>query len=400
MALIPVAEALAAVLAAARPMPSEIASINTALGRTLVAPLKALRSQPPTDVSAMDGYAVRSADLSPNVNLALIGESAAGHPFAGTLGAMQAVRIFTGATVPVGADTVIIQENSSQSGTTITVTQVEKAGRHIRRRGLDFHEGDEGLHAGQHLHERAIALVAALGHADIAVSSAPRIGILATGDELVLPGDAFANDDIIASNHLTTAAIIKQAGGEVIQLGIAKDNVESLGAAITHARTLQLDALVTLGGASVGDHDLVSPVLQQHGLSLSFWKIAMRPGKPMMFGTLDNMTILGLPGNPVSSFVCAKLFLAPMIRKMLGDPHADKDQTQPGIIGTDLPENDHRMDFLRATLDLSGEQIIVQPSEKQDSSMISTMNRSNALLIRPPHAAASKKGDPCRFVPL
>jgi molybdopterin molybdotransferase len=400
MALMPVKDALAAVLKTALLMPSETIAIDNAFGRTLAEPLKAIRSQPPTDVSAMDGYAVRAADLAVGAMLTVTGESAAGHPFKGVVGLKEAVRIFTGAAVPYGADTIVIQENAERSGRVITVSQPEAIGRHIRRRGLDFNLGDACLEAGQLLHARAIALVAALGHGKIAVRRKPRIGILATGDELVLPGAAFTDDDIIASNHLTTAAIIENAGGEAIQLGIAKDSLRSLNAAIAQARSMQLDALVTLGGASVGDHDLVSPALRQQGLSLTFWKIAMRPGKPMMFGTLDAMTILGLPGNPVSSFVCAKLFLAPMIRAMLGDPSAAEDQTWPGALGTDLPENDHRMDFLRATIDHRSDRTVVLPLTKQDSSMISTMTKAQSLLIREPHAPPAREGDACRYLLL
>ncbi len=396
----PVADALAAVIASARLTPAASVAIDDAAGMTLSRPLHALRSQPPLDVSAMDGYAVRAADLASGSTLKLIGESAAGHAFAGRVQAGEAVRIFTGAAIPDGADTVLLQENAERNGDAVSARQGELAGRHIRRKGLDFAAGALGLPSGHRLDERSIALAAAMGHGHLPVQKSPRIGILATGDELVPPGVTPSGDQIIASNHLTTAAIIRQAGGEPMQLGIAGDSFSSLEAAIRNAKLAGLDALVTLGGASVGDHDLVQSALAKEGLELGFWKIAMRPGKPMIFGRLGEMAILGLPGNPVSSFVCATLFLAPLIRAMLGDPEAAADRSEPGVLGKDLPANDQRMDFLRSRMDAAGPTARITPYDIQDSSMIGIMAASTALLIRQPFAAVAHAGDLCRFLRL
>jgi molybdopterin molybdotransferase len=294
----------------------------------------------------------------------------------------------------------LLQENVARSNDSIIPTQTEPPGRHIRRMGLDFRAGTVGLPAGHRLNERSVALAAAMGHGRVYVRRAPRAGILATGDELVLPGALPGPAQIVASNHLTTAAIISASGGQPVQLGIAADTLGALDAAIMRARDADLDILVTLGGASVGDHDLVQSALANRGLDLGFWKLAMRPGKPMMFGHLGAMHILGLPGNPVSSFACAKLFLAPMIRAMLGDPQAGADQSEPGLLGLDLPENDQRMDFLRATLTPTTAGASLVPFTIQDSSMISVMAAATALLIRDPFAAAAKAGSACRFIRL
>jgi molybdopterin molybdotransferase len=400
MGLMPVAEALAKVLAQARLTGTENMPIDRACGRTLAKDLIALRSQPPVDVSAMDGYAVRSADLVEGARLRLTGESAAGHGFRGEIAPGETVRIFTGAAVPRGADTILMQENAKREGDFIVPLQPEPAGRHIRNAGLDFAQGAKLLAAGHCLNERSIALAAAMGHGTLTLRRPPWIGILATGDELVLPGEPAGPDQILASNHLTTAEIIRKSGGEPIQLGIAADSLDALEAALGRARQASLDILVTLGGASVGDRDLVQSALLQEGLDLAFWKIAMRPGKPMMFGRLGDMLILGLPGNPVSSFVCATLFLAPLIRAVLGDPTAGHDRSERGRLGVDIKANDQRMDFLRSALANEDTGMTVTPFALQDSSMISVMSAANALLIREPHATASRKGEPCRFLRL
>jgi molybdopterin molybdotransferase len=400
MALMPVVDALQAILAAARPTNSTSIPLDQAIGATLAEPLAAKRTQPPENVSAMDGYAVRTTDLAPGAGFTLIGESAAGRRFNGIVGPGEAVRIFTGAILPEGADTVLLQENTERREGLITALQSEPLGRHIRRKGLDFNAGDQGLDTGVRLNERSIALAAAMGHGSVRIHRPPRVGILATGDELVLPGEEASAEQIVASNHLTIAAIVNAAGGEAIQLGIARDNAEALQTAFERARRSGLDVLVTLGGASVGEYDLVKSAMATEGMELGFWKIAMRPGKPMMFGKLQAMLMLGLPGNPVSSFVCAKLFLAPLIRTLLGDPEAGADQSESGIAGGDLSTNDQRMDFLRADLSLVDGRPVITPFPTQDSSMISIMSKARALLIRTPFAAAAPAGSPCRFLRL
>ncbi|MGL4973762.1 MAG: molybdopterin molybdotransferase MoeA, partial [Bosea sp. (in: a-proteobacteria)] len=320
MALMPVEEALARLLAS---VPSTMASETVALaqshGRILAENVVSLRTQPPFPASAMDGYAVRAADLSPGATLCVIGESAAGRRFSGVLKAGEAVRIFTGAPVPDGADTILIQENADGVGSdTITAKQGEPEGRFVRKAGLDFLAGDVLLKAGQRLQPGMVALAAAMGHGTLPVRRKPRVAILATGDELVMPGDPAGLDQIMASNSFALAGIVAQAGGAPLDLGIARDNHADLARAIGEAQAQGADVLVTLGGASVGDHDLVQAALLKAGMTPGFWKIAMRPGKPLMQGRLGQMVVVGLPGNPVSSIVCGHVFVVPLVRAMLG----------------------------------------------------------------------------------
>jgi len=400
--LLPVAEALARVLASApQPLAAQTVALAHARGRTLAQDLAALRTQPPFNASAMDGYALRAADLATiPTRLKLVGESAAGHRFAGAVGPGEAVRIFTGAPVPPGADTVVIQENTQADREGVNILQAEAMGRNIRPAGLDFAEGDLLLAAGLRLGPCELALAAAMNHGTVPVTRRPRIALLATGDELVKPGDALGPDQIVTSNTYAIGAYAEAAGAEVIDLGIAGDTFAAIEAGIRAAREAGADVLVTLGGASVGDHDLVQTALANEGMELGFWKIAMRPGKPLMHGRIGDMRILGLPGNPVSAIVCGVLFLIPLIRALAGDPQAGADSSEAALLGCDLPTNDSRQDYLRATLQPGETLPVATPFGRQDSSMLRVLARSHCLVVRPPHAPAAKAGDPCRVIRL
>ena len=403
MSLLPVADALAKILAAIPgPVESEAIPVAQAAGRTLAADIAALRTQPPFPASAMDGYAVRAADVaSVPATLRLVGLSAAGHGYSEKIGPGEAVRIFTGAPVPEGADAILIQENAKADGDTVTAREPVAAGRFLRRAGLDFAEGETLLRAGETLDARRLALAAAAGHAVLPLRRRPRVAVIATGDELVRPGETPAWDQIVASNGLALAALATEAGAEAIDLGIVADDLGSLRDAIARARAAKADLVVTLGGASVGDHDLVQAALRQEGLELGFWRVALRPGKPLMFGRLGAMTVIGLPGNPVSSIVCGLLFVVPAIRALLGDPRAGEDRSEPAVLGRDMPENDQRQDYLRARLAIAPDRLpVAHPERRQDSSMLSVLGSSEALLVRAPHAPAAKAGDPCRIIRL
>ncbi|QDI83335.1 molybdopterin molybdotransferase MoeA [Methylorubrum populi] len=403
MSLLPVAEALDRILAAiAGPVEAEEVPITRAAGRTLAADLRATRTQPPFTASAMDGYAVRAADVATvPARLRLIGTSAAGHGFAGPLGPGEVVRIFTGAPVPEGADAILIQENAEAEGETVTAREPVAAGRFLRRAGLDFRGGETLLRAGETLDARRLALAASAGRAVLPVRRKPRVAVLATGDELVRPGEPAAWDQIVASNGLALAALSLEAGAETIDLGIVSDDLAALRDAVGRARAAEADLLVTLGGASVGDHDLVQAALGAEGMELGFWRVALRPGKPLMHGRLGRMAVIGLPGNPVSSIVCGLLFVVPAIRALLGDPRAGEDRSEPARLGRDMPANDARQDYLRARLDTAPDRLpVVHPETRQDSSMLSVLGTSEALLIRPPHAGPAKAGDPCRIIRL
>ncbi|MEE7457854.1 molybdopterin molybdenumtransferase MoeA [Methylorubrum populi] len=401
--LLSVADALARILAAIPgPVEAETVAVQSAAGRTLAADLAATRTQPPFLASAMDGYAVRAADIAPvPASLRLIGTSAAGHGFSGTLGPGEAVRIFTGAPVPAGADAILIQEKAEADGETVTAREPVAEGRFLRRAGLDFREGDTLLRAGETLDARRLALAASAGHAALPVRRRPRLAVLATGDELVRPGERPEWDQIVASNGLALAALGQEAGAETIDLGIAADDTGALRDAVGRARTAGADLLVTLGGASVGDHDLVQAALGAEGMELGFWRVALRPGKPLMHGRLGPMLVIGLPGNPVSSIVCGLLFVVPALRALLGDPRAGENRSEPALLGRDMPENDARQDYLRARLETAPDRLpVVHPETRQDSSMLSVLGASEALLIRPPHAPPARAGDPCRIIRL
>jgi molybdopterin molybdotransferase len=398
--LLPVEDALARIVAAARPTGVEAISVTQAAGRVLAGPLAATRTQPPFRASAMDGYAVRAADLAPGAALRVIGESAAGRSFGGAVASGEAVRIFTGAPVPEGADTILIQENARREGDAIIPFEVEAPGRFVRPAGVDFKAGDGFFAAGHRLLARDLALAASLGPAIVNVHRKPRIAVLATGDELVPPGHSPGPDQIVAANHLTILAIIAAAGGEGRFLGIASDTKDALRLRIAAARDWSADLLVTLGGASVGDHDLVKAALTDAGLNLDFWKIAMRPGKPLMFGGLKDMLALGLPGNPASAVVCAHVFLRPLIAALQGERDPALDRSLPGVLGRDLPENDQRAEYMRATLAHGNGLPVLTPFPSQDSSLTRVLSAADALVIRAAFAPAAKAGDACRYLVL
>lgn len=414
MSLIPVEDALSRVLASVeQPVSIEHVPLRHCAGRALAEDVSALRDQPPFPASAMDGYALRSVDVDHvPTSLQMIGTSAAGQRFSGAVGSQQAVRIFTGAPLPDGADTIVIQEGTEVSGDRVIVKERPRHGQHIRKAGLDFTAGDVLLQAGLRLDARHIALAAAMGHGTLPVRRKPRVAILATGDELVRAGEPAGPDQITASSLPATAVMVEKAGAEAIDLGIARDTLESLEERIQAARDVGADILVTLGGASVGEHDLVQKALQRQGMELGFWRVALRPGKPLMHGKLGDMLLLGLPGNPVSTLVCAVLFLIPAIRALLGDAQPDADPTETAILGADLPANGPRQDYMRASLAWEEfETSLTQRTERmplpvatphliQDSSMLSILERSDALLVRPPHAPAAQAGEPCRIVRL
>jgi molybdopterin molybdotransferase len=413
MSLIPVEEALRRVLASVeRPVEVEHVPLAACAGRTLAQDIAALRDQPPFPASAMDGYAVRATDIAQiPATLQVIGTSAAGRRFDGTVGPGEAVRIFTGAPLPNGADSVVIQENTQAAGNRVTVKEALPH-RHIRQPGLDFRAGEVLLRAGSRLDARHIALSAAIGYGSIPVRRKPRVAILATGDELVRPGEPAGPDQITASSLPAIALMVEKAGGEPVDLGIARDTLESLEERIHAAQAADADILVTLGGASVGEHDLVQKALAQQGMDLGFWRVALRPGKPLMHGRLGRMLLLGLPGNPVSSLVCSLLFLVPAIRALSGDPQAGEDPSETAILGTDLSANGDRQDYMRACLssqefDLATakgpERLglpVAETHRTQDSSMLSVLERSDALVVRPPHAPAASTGDVCRIIRL
>lgn len=386
-----VEEALKRVLDGVVPLPAETVAIDKAAGRTLASTLAARLTQPPFDASAMDGYAVRGADVSDlPARLAVIGEAAAGHPFAGALGNGEAVRIFTGAPLPRGADAIVIQENTAREGPHVVVRAGTPDSGHVRRRGFDFQAGDVLLGEGRRLGPRELALAAAMGHGTVSVRRKPRIGVLATGDELVLPGVDPGPGQIVCSNHLGITELCRRAGAEPTFLGIARDTESSLADHI--AAATDADVLVTIGGASVGDHDLVGPVLRSRGMVLDFWSIDMRPGKPLMFGRLGPQRVLGVPGNPVSSLICARIFLVPLIAAHLGLGSTTL-QAETVRAGTAIEANGHRQHYMRAELHRGPTGVVsAHPSRSQDSSLLSPFASANALIVRPPHAPAVPEG--------
>ena len=391
--LIPVAQALARVLAAAKPLEAEEVALAQAFGRTLAAPLVAGRTQPPFANSAMDGYALRAADAGGR--LRVVGESAAGRGFAGAIGAGEAARIFTGAPLPPGADAVALQEDAQRDGEFVTLNAPVGLGDNIRGVGLDFREGETLLAAGRRLSPRDVALIAAANRPSVLVTRKPRVAILATGDELRAPGEALGPAQIVASNNVFVAGLAHAQGAEAIDLGIAPDRPEALAERIAAARAARADVLVTLGGASVGDYDLVQQALTDAGMELGFWRIAMRPGKPLMFGRLGSMLALGLPGNPTSSAVCGLLFLAPLLRALTGDPQAGADHSEAATLAVDLPANGIREDYMRANLTRDAGGWSATPARNQDSSLVRTLADAQGLIVRPPHAPPAKAGETC-----
>jgi molybdopterin molybdotransferase len=399
MALMPVEEARDRILAGVKPLAAEAVPLDKALGRVLAKPLKAARNQPPFDSSAMDGYAVIAADVSQTpATLELIGTSAAGHGFRGRIARGQCVRIFTGAPVPKGADAVVIQENVEVlTQPHISVLQSVAPRQNLRDAGLDFRRGDALLPAGLRLNARDIGLAAAANAGTLPVRRKPVVALIATGDELVLPGMKPGPDQIVSSNSHALAAMAEHLGAHVINFGIVPDTLKATERAI--AKAARADILITTGGASVGDHDYVQEALKNSGVKIDFWKIAMRPGKPFMYGRRKRQHVLGLPGNPVSALVCARLFLKPLIDALLGLPLSD--DLVDARLGAPLKANDSRQDYVRATLAMAADgSRSVTPFTRQDSSMQRTFREAHALIVRPPHAPAASQGDVVKILRL
>ncbi len=400
MALLSVAEALEHVLAHAKPLGAEEVPLTEADGRVLAVDLQSRRTQPPADVSAMDGYAVRACDVAATpVKLKVIGEVPAGKPFAAKVGPGEAARIFTGGFVPAGADVVVVQEQTKREGDIVEVEKSTVAGRHVRRQGLDFKAGETLFTKGHQLKARDLALVAGMNYPRVPVYRKPKVALFATGDELVPPGTEPGPGQIVYSNGFALAALIRSEGAEFIDLGVVADRLDDTIAAVRRARDAGADILVTTGGASVGDYDFVNRALAAEGVDLSFWKIAMRPGRPLMHGRLGEMAVLGVPGNPVSSYVCAFLFLVPLIRKLTGRDDLVA-PAENATLGCDLPENDERADYLRSTLTNGANGYVATPFRTQDSSMMAPLAKSGCLVIREPFAPPAKAGDRCVMVRL
>jgi molybdopterin molybdotransferase len=401
MALLPVADALALVLADVAPLPAEPAALLDARGRVLASDLEALRTQPPADVSAMDGYAVRAADVaSAPVHLTVVGEVPAGRPLDREIGPGEAARIFTGGVMPRGTDTVVIQEVTMRKGDVVAIERPETKGRYVRPEGFDFKAGAALLARGHRLSTRDIALAAAMNHATVLVHRRPRVAVLATGDELVAPGTPPAPSQIVSSNSVALIAIGNREGAVTLDLGVAPDRLDATVAAVRRAKAAGADVLVTSGGASVGDHDLVHQAFASESMALSFWKIAMQPGKPLMHGRLGGMSVLGLPGNPVSSFVCAAVFLIPLLRKLSGRNDISL-PTASAVLGRALPANGRRAEYMRATLAAAPDgTLVATPFPSQDSSLLVTLSRADCLVMREPFAPAAEPGAPCDILNL
>jgi molybdopterin molybdotransferase len=395
--MISVAEAEARIVATLSATNAETVSIADAAGRVLAADAVAKFDQPPAPVSSMDGYAVRAADAaSVPVTLRVVGSSPAGHPFTGDLKAGEAVRIFTGGVVPTGADMIVIQENTAASHDSVTINSPAKHGQHIRKAGLDFANGDALASAGRRLTARDVSLLAAGDIAQLSVRRKPVVAFVATGDELSRPGESRKAGGIVASSGYGLAAMIVHWGGSPRDLGILPDTMEAVSNIAAMAK--DADLIVTLGGASVGDHDLVQKALGPKGFALDFWKIAMRPGKPLIFGKLGAVPLLGLPGNPVSSLVCAMLFLKPAIKAMLG--MKKEGELRTARLLRDLPANDQRQDYLRARTEMRDGELWIEAFEVQDSSMLTVLAKSDALIVRAPHAPATTAGEHVEILPV
>jgi molybdopterin molybdotransferase len=390
--MIPVEDALAALLALVAPLGTEEVPLRAAAGRVLARDVTAARTQPPFAASSMDGYALRRAEVEPDAMFKVVGEAAAGHRFDGSLRAGQAVRIFTGAPVPEGADFVVIQEDVTRRGDLITLGHGIDGKDNIRPAGGDFSQGDS-IKAPLRLRPADIALLAAMNAATVEVTRKPLVAVLATGDELVLPGETPAPDQIVASNSFGLAAMLEEAGAQARLLPVARDNAASLGQAFHLAKGA--DLIVTIGGASVGDHDLVAPVAQSLGLETSFYKVAMRPGKPLMAGQLQGTAMIGLPGNPVSAMVCGTVFVLPMVRRMLGLA-STAEPLRLAPLGIDLPRNGPRAHYMRARLTEGA----LHPDARQDSSLLSVLARADALLVRPPADPPRAAGEMAQYLLL
>jgi molybdopterin molybdotransferase len=378
MALLSVSEALERVTRGLTPLDTERVTLDRGRSRVLAEDLAARLTQPPFDASAMDGYAVRAQDVATlPVKLKLIGQAAAGAGFEGRVGRGEAVRIFTGAPVPDGADAVVIQEHAEEASGLVVVKEAAES-RYIRPRGQDFAEGEVLLMAGTRLGPRELMLAAAMNHVELPVRRKPKVAILATGDEVVAPGSELAPDQIVSSVPLGIAALVEAHGGEAMSLGIAKDERESI---VTLARAgKSADILLTIGGASVGERDLVAAALKPEGLDLDFWKIAMRPGKPMLYGRMGHQRVLGVPGNPVSALICAHIFLLPMMARMLGLPDVARPEPD-AVLGEEIDANGVREHYMRAVSEwLDDGARVVRPLPSQDSSLVAALVRADCRL--------------------
>lgn len=397
--MLTVRDAHARVIAAFSALPAEVVSVADAAGRVLATPPAARLTQPPADLSAMDGYAVRTGDVpAVPTTLKLVGRSQAGGSYDHALKPGETVRIFTGAPVPTGADSIVIQEDTRAEGDAITVLETPTPGRHIRRAGLDFGIGDRPFPAGHLLTARDVALAAGMNLPWLSVYRKPRVAILSTGDELVMPGEPVGRNQIVSSSGVAVAALVRQWGGEPTLFEIAPDEAALIEGQI--AAGAQHDLLVTLGGASVGEHDLVQNALKAQGFAMDFWRIAMRPGKPLMFAARDRARVLGLPGNPVSTMVCSLLFLKPALERMLGQPGM-LIPTRPARLAVDVKPNDTREDYVRSRLVHGSDgALTVEPHKVQDSSMLSVLAASQAFLVRPAHDPARKAGDIVQVIDL
>ena len=396
--LIPVDEARQRIAAAMRPVGIETVPLDQALGRVLAEDVTARVSHPPVAVSAMDGYAVSGADVqSVPTTLRRVGEAPAGGSHPGTVKAGEAVRIFTGGPVPAGTDTVVLQENTEAIGDQVVVHQVTALGRHVRAAGLDFETGQTLLRAGRRLSARDVGLAAAMNVPSLRVRKRPRVAVLSTGSELVSAGGAVGPARIVDANGPALAAVLRSFGAEPVSLGIARDDVATLQDAAAHARGT--DLFLTLGGASVGEHDLIQKALGLQGLAVDFWKVAIRPGKPLMFGRLGELPVLGLPGNPVSALVCALLFVRAAVDGLLGRPLAEP--TITATLGRDLEANDTRQDYMRSELVRGADgTLIATPLARQDSSMLASLAASGCLVVRAPFAPALKAGGLVPIIPF
>lgn len=394
--LTPVSEALDALFSLVSPLQVEEAALADCAGRVLAVDAVAKRNQPPFNASAMDGYAVKDADARPGKELKLIGEARAGFSWDGTVGPGQAVRIFTGAPVPAGAERVIIQEDVTRDGDTIKLLETLGDADNIRPEGSDFAVGDT-MHAPRRLRPGDIALCASMNLPSLQVYRRPEVAIIATGDELVQPGSEPTKDQIVSSNSYGLKAMFEAAGAVVRMLPIALDNAESLGQVLELARGA--DVIITIGGASVGDYDLVGEVAESMGLERTFYKVAMRPGKPLMCGRLGTSLLVGLPGNPVSSMVCGQIFVVPALRAMQGLP-AEPAPRQWGRLASDAGKNSEREHYMRAKLELRDGAVWVHPESRQDSSLLSVLSWADCLLVRAPHADPLPYGSEVEYIPL
>lgn len=388
MSLLNLNTAIKKAIANIKPLGTEEVDLLKANNRVLADNLKSLKSHPPYNNSSMDGYAVSFESIKKiPVKIEVIGEAPAGHPFLNKVPKNKAIRIFTGGIIPTGTDTVVIQEDVIISDNYIIINNKEKQFQHTRKKGLEYKKGQILINKGKVLKPRDIALAASMNYTKLPVYKKPKIAVISTGDEIVLPGSKDAEYKIITSNSYGILSYIKNLGGEGVDCGIAKDTVESIKDKLILAKGA--DIIVTLGGASIGDYDLIQKSLKDN-LKVGFWKIAMRPGKPLIYGTVYKSKFLGLPGNPVSSMVCSQLFLKPMIEKFIGLKNKKINTSlSHAVLGLDLPKNDNREDYIRARLIDN----IAHPFKKQDSSMLANFQKSNIYIIRPPHSNALKKGD-------